>query len=257
LKTAAVPAVTAFLLTCLLLSCSVAPPPGSPETGYTIAGYVGRSSTLPAISENVLLLNGETGKPVDGAQTNWMGKYSFSAVKPGFYIVEAGSIQRKVLIKTESVRLDIDLSSKDGTMDYSKTASAASNKPGGAGGAEGPRGGDASLMQAMAANYWGYSGSTETRLALCPDGTFYDFSESGYSGGSYDSGGNQTMAWGSASQASGKGTWSIQGDAQSGNLTLYYSGGNPQTVQYRPGDDRGCYYFDRRQLCRTGEPTCR
>ena len=108
----------------------------------------------------------------------------------------------------------------------------------------------------MAANYWGYSGSTETRLALCPDGTFYDFSESGYSGSSYDSGGNQTMSWGSASNASGKGTWTIEGNTQSGTITLYYSGGNQQSVNYTPGDEGGCYYFGGRQMCKTGEPNC-
>lgn len=245
-----------LIFACLILSCSVAPPPGSPETGYTITGYVGRSSTLPAINENVLLLDGETGKPVDSAQTNWMGKYTLSGVKPGYYVIEVGSVQRKVLVKAESQRLDIDLSAKDGVMDYAKSAGAVPGKPGKPGVPGGPKGGDASLMQAMAANYWGYSGSTETRLALCPDGAFYDFSESGYSGGSYDSGGNQTMSWGSASQASGKGTWTIEGDAQRGTITLYYSGGNQQTVQYQPGDDRGCYYFSGRQMCQTGEPSC-
>jgi hypothetical protein len=254
--------VFACLIVACLTGCSMAPPPGSPETGYTVTGYVGKSSALPAINENVLLLDGETGKPVDSAQTNWMGKYTFSGVKPGSYVVEAGSVQRKVLVKAESQRLDLDLSAKDGVMDYTKTGSLKSGKSGGtsgpqgASGSGGPKGGDASLVQAMAANYWGYSGSTETRLALCPDGTFYDFSESGYSGGSYDSGGNQTMSWGSASQASGKGTWTIEGDTQRGTITLYYSGGKQQTVEYQPGDDRGCYYFSGRQMCQTGEPTC-
>jgi hypothetical protein len=249
------PALLALLL-CFTLACSVAPPPGSPETGYSITGYVGRSNTIPAVGENVLLLDGETGKPLDSAQTNWMGKYTFSAVKPGFYIVEAGSVQRKALIKAQSLRLDIDLSSKDGTMDYSKAASPAPGKTGAPGAPGAAGGGSASLMQAMAANYWGYSGSTETRLALCPDGTFYDFSESGYSGSSYDSGGNQTMSWGNASQASGKGSWTIEGDEERGTITLYYSGGNQQSVQYQPGAERGCYYFGGRQMCRTGEPSC-
>ncbi|MFZ1947514.1 MAG: carboxypeptidase-like regulatory domain-containing protein, partial [bacterium] len=133
--------VSLLVLSCLVVACltgcSIAPPPGSPETGYTITGYVGKSSALPAINENVLLLDAETGKPVDTATTNWMGKYTFSGVMPGFYTVTAGSVERKVLVKDQSQRLDIDLSAKDGVMDYSKTASLTSGKSGGKAGSKG------------------------------------------------------------------------------------------------------------------------
>ena len=85
-------------------------------------------------------------------------------------------------------------------------------------------------MQQMAARYYGFQGSTETKAALCPNGVYYDASESGYSGQSHNSLGNETMAWGTAGQNQGQGRWTAQGTVQQGVITITYNnnvGGNP------------------------------
>ena len=77
---------------------------------------------------------------------------------------------------------------------------------GGAAGTEAPTGpNDPNLQRQIAGIWWGYSGSTERRIGLCPDGSYRDYTESSYSGQSSNQYGNQTMAWGSGSQSGGAG----------------------------------------------------
>lgn len=109
---------------------------------------------------------------------------------------------------------------------------------------------DANLQQQIAGKWWGYSGSTERRIGLCADGTYYDFTESGYSGQSHNQYGDQTMAWGSASQNSGQGRWIINGSTQSGTIHINYSNGESGNIQYQQINDPGCLSFDGNTLCR-------
>ena len=107
-------------------------------------------------------------------------------------------------------------------------------------------------MANFAGHDWGHSGSTETSLTLRPSGVFLEAFESRYSGASRDSPGNQTVAWGAASQ---RGNWSIQGDGRQATIQLAYPSGNRTSVAYRQAGD-GCYSFNGRTLCRKGPAHC-
>lgn len=231
---------------------------------FKISGFVGKSSTEAASGVTVKLLAGDSGKVLDIVQTGWTGRYTFKDLQPGYYVVQAGELKREVMLKTKDFRMDIDLSSKDGSMSYVKTediqalvSGAASAAAGGSAGTAPPAGpNDPQLMESFAGHYWGYSGSTESNLSLCAGGAFSEQSESGYSGTSRDSLGNQTMAWGTANQSGSRGNWSIQGNDQSGTIQLSYPNGNRRSVTYRRVD-AGCYSFNGRTMCRKGAASCR
>lgn len=229
------------------------------KDAYRISGYVGQSSNQPASGVTVRLLEPGSGKEIGSVRTGFTGRYRFDNLKPGLYVLEAGPIKREVVLKDKDIRLDIDLSAKDGQMRYAKAEDVVKAIEGAAtaAGSGAPPAGpnDPQLMSSFAAHYWGYSGSTEVDLALCPGGTFMERSESSYSGSSRDSLGNQTMAWGTASQGGSRGNWSIQGNAQQGTIRLSYAGGKQQNVTYRQVD-RGCYSFNGRTMCRKGPAPC-
>ena len=233
----------AVVLCAVGLGCAAAPA-GSPETGYAIFGFVGQSSSQAAPGETVIIVDAASGQAVKSATTNFMGKYTVAGLPPGHYLVRAGKVERETVLSGENQRLDIDLSAPSGVMDYSKTGMAKTGG-GGAGAPTGPN--DVDLAKDIAGIWWGYAGKTETKLSLCPDGSFRDFSESGFSGKFDNDGG----AWGTASQSGGSGSWTIQGDGQSGTITLQYAGGKTQAVQYRQTGESGCLYFDQARLCRT------
>jgi len=223
--------------------------------GGKIEGFVGQSATVPAAGETVKLLDGESGKVLDIDETNFFGKYKFDDLEPGYYAIQVGKIKKEVMLKGKKKRLDIDLSVDTGAMDYSKAGKTASGAGGtGKSAPAGPN--DQGLMQQMAARYYGYQGSTETKAALCPNGSYYDTSESSYSGGGYDSLGNQTMAFGAASQGQGGGSWTVQGSVQQGVITVNYSGGNVTRINYRAIDSQGCYDFNGSTMCRQGPANC-
>lgn len=226
---------------------------------FKISGYVGRSSTEPASGVTVRLLEAGSGKVLDTVRTGFTGRYKFENLKPGPYEIQAGELKREVILKAKDLRLDIDLSARDGSMSYVKAEdiqTAISGAAAGATGAAPPAGpNDPQLMSAFAGHYWGYTGNTETSLALCPGGTFIEQSESSYSGSSHDSLGNQTMAWGSASQRGLRGNWSIQGGPRQGTIWLSYAGGKRREVPYRRVD-QGCFSFNGRTMCRKGTAPC-
>ena len=114
-----------------------------------------------------------------------------------------------------------------------------------------------SLMQQMAGVYYSYTsagpaatGGTERQVTLCPNGTYYSGSESGYSGGAGTSG-----AWGSASQQSGRGTWRVQGNVNQGILTTIDSNGKATEYRYqRCGGD--CIYIGNIKFAVAGPANC-
>ena len=122
------------------------------------------------------------------------------------------------------------------------------NTSGQGGAAPGPN--DPNLQRQIAGTWWGYSGSTERRIGLCANGTYQDYSESGYSGQSHDSLGSETMAWGAASQGGGQGSWSISGSTESGTISIRYSDGSTANMKYQQINDPGCLSFDGNTLCR-------
>jgi hypothetical protein len=226
------------------------------EKGYAIKGFIGKSSTQAASNTTVELLDGKTGEVIDGMTTNFFGKYSFSGLQPGVYILQVGDIQKKVYLKEKNVRMDIDLSAKDGTMDYVTPLIKEHLKPLPSGseassGQGNNKSNDTTLASQIAGTWWGYSGSTERKIGLCADGSYMDYTESSYSGSSYDSGGSETMSWGSASQGGGAGSWVIQGDTQSGTIYVTYNNGSQMTLNYQQCGESGCLLFNGNKLCRS------
>ncbi|MEA3373846.1 MAG: hypothetical protein U9Q62_09170 [Campylobacterota bacterium] len=111
-------------------------------------------------------------------------------------------------------------------------------------------GNNQTLANQIAGIWWGYAGSTEREIGLCPGGMYRDFTESGYSGNSYNSMGDATMNWGTANQSSGQGRWTIQGDTQSGVIHVRYNNGSTAALHYHQINDPGCLKFNGNTLCR-------
>ena len=225
---------------------------------FKVSGFVGQSTSAAAPNVTVALIHKDSGEVIGSDQTNFFGKYTIKSVPPGVYVLQVEKIQRTLAVKDKNVRLDIDLSAEAGMMDYLKTGVAeinAKKKGGGPGGSPGPS--DPQMTQAIAGEYYSYAGSTEKKIMFCPEGTFFDSSESSYSGTGADSLGNQTMAWGNASQNQGSGQWAIQGNAQSGAITLVYKSGKRVEVKYQAGPEKGCYKFDGTVFCYSGPARCK
>ena len=244
-----------FSLSFFLISCVTTSPPGNLQTGFTISGYVGKTPTVPAPGETVFLIDGRSQQTIESVVCNFFGKYTFKNLPAGHYIVRVGKINRDVFLRGGDIRLDVDLSTADGSMDYmGHQLKEMEKKPGGKKASPaGPN--DQQLATQIAGVWWGYSGSTERKIGLCPDGSYHDYSESGYSGQTHDSGGYQTGAWGAAGQRAGSGTWTIQGDTQQGTIYVRYNNGNQTTLQYRQCGDIGCLLFNGNKLCRSSA-TC-
>ena len=213
--------------------------------GFKVSGYVGTSSTSAATGINVVLIDKAAGTPVDSVSTNFLGRYKFANVQPGTYIIKAEKVTREVTVIGKDIRMDIDLSAPGGVMDYMKGAMRQSSAP-----PAGPS--DPALQQAMAGEYYSYTGSTERKLMLCPGGTFFDSKESSYSG----SFGTNQGGWGAASQGGGSGSFAIQGSQQSGTITFSYKGGKRTQARYQSTGERGCYKFDGVPFCYSGAPRC-
>jgi hypothetical protein len=225
---------------------------------YKVSGFIGKSTSEAAPGVTVILVHKDSGEVVGTDQTNFFGKYTIKDVPPGVYVLQVEKVERTLAVKAKNVRLDIDLGAEGGMMDYMKTGinqMNEKNKGGGPGGSPGPN--DPQMAQTIAGEYYSYAGSTEKKIMFCPDGTFFDSSESSYSGVGTDSLGNQTMAWGNASQNQGSGQWAIQGNAQSGTITLVYKSGKRVQVKYKAGPEKGCYSFDGTTFCYSGPARCR
>ena len=74
-----------------------------------IAGFVGNSSTSPAARVNVVLYSKDKDQVVDSVQTNFLGRYKFSDVQPGTYVIRVGKVEQEVVVVKKSMRIDIDL----------------------------------------------------------------------------------------------------------------------------------------------------
>ena len=126
---------------------------------------------------------------------------------------------------------------------------------GGSASATGPN--DPELMKQFAGKYYGFSavgggqtGGTERQIMLCPDGTYREFSESGYG-----SGAGTANAWGSASQGGSRGTWRITGNMNEGSITTVGQDGNATNYNFsRCGSD--CVYFGNNKFAYAGPPDC-
>ncbi len=239
-KNRLIPVATIFCITVLVCPLTV--------TAGSVWGFVGIDSGTPGMFLDVELVDRNSDEVVDEETTNLFGKYSFSDVKPGKYYIRVGEAQRKVFVKSGEKRLDIDLSDPKGRMDYSKVGKS-TGKHGSKGRHKDSGSLNSQIARDLAGSWWGYSGSTERSIGLCLDGTYFDSSESSYSGHGYDSGGNETMAWGNASQSGGQGNWSVEGDQNSGTIYVQYSNGNSSSLNYRARGD-GCLNIDGSTMCK-------
>ncbi|MBZ5516277.1 MAG: carboxypeptidase-like regulatory domain-containing protein [Acidobacteriia bacterium] len=220
--------------------------------GFKISGFVGTSSTTAASGVNVVLIDKATGRPVDSVSTGVFGRYSFKNLTPGTYVVKAEKVVREVTVVGKDIRMDIDLSAPGGTMDYMKGAVQQQQRQQQQGNAPAAGPSNPGLQRAMAGEYYSYTGSTERKLMLCPNGTFYDSRESSYSG----SFGTDQGGWGAASAGAGSGSYAIQGSEQSGTITFSYKGGKRSTARYQSTGERGCYRFDSTPFCYSGAARC-
>ena len=207
----------------------------SKKNGLTIVGFLWATNTTPAIGKQVVLKDAMTGKVIAVEQSGFTGKFKFKDLPPGNYLVSAGKFTKPVVLVDKTVRVHINFSTEDGEVDFYAAAEENAKKvdemQGASAASAGPT--DQALAQWIAGEYYSYVGSTERKLMLCPGGVFYDSRESSYSGSSTDSLGNQTSAFGAASQGSGNGNWAIQGDKQSGTITFSYKGKAPRKDAYR------------------------
>jgi len=117
---------------------------------------------------------------------------------------------------------------------------------------------DQQLMQQFAGMYYSFSavgggqtGGTERKVSLCPDGTYREFSETGYSG---DAG--TANAWGSAGQGGTTGTWRIVGNINEGTITTVSASGKATEYPFsRCGND--CIYFGNAKFALAGPAQCK
>lgn len=255
------------LVLSLILAATVALAQEKKKT-YNVSGFVGKSTSEAAPGVSVVLLHKDSGDVVGTARTNFFGKYTIKDVPPGDYVLQVEKVQRALGVKDKNVRLDIDMSDASGVMDYARTGAVMIQKENEAKAAaqgqtqavapgEPPGPSDPEMMNAIAGEYYHFSGSTEKKIMFCPDGVFSDSSESGYSGKGYDGIGNQNMAWGTASQNQGSGQWAIQGSAQGGTITLSYRSGKRVVTKYQAGREKGCYTFNGTLFCYSGPARCR
>lgn len=239
--------------------------PDDPAKGYKIEGFIGKSAQEAAPGELITLVDANTGRALNQVNSNFFGKYSFSQLSPGMYQVRVGQITRDVLLRNKSIRLDIDLSTPAGKMDYmkdamtelSKTLAAESQQSStGSAGSEGTTGPvirDASgwpppyqrppgrstwedsspekLLYKFAGRWDSATSNTLHNIYLKPDGSFEDSYEAGYSGQFVDQGGFQTGHWGATGNEQAGGRWTIQGTLRQGIITLI--GRNGKRTEYR------------------------
>ncbi len=217
-----------------------------------IYGFLWQTNTTPAIGVQVILFDGSTGKVLAATKSNFLGKYKFKNLKPGFYVIRTGKFSRTVLLQNKNANIHFNFSSKDGNMDFVAAAKENSDKMDAA--ATGPT--DPELAKWIAGEYYSYQGSTERKLMLCSGGVFYDSHESSYSGSSTDSLGNETSAFGAANQGSGSGRWAIQGNKQSGTITFSYKGKAASKQQYRSIGDN-CFMIGGVKYCYNAAARCK
>jgi len=101
--------------------------------------------------------------------------------------------------------------------------------------------GSSAISQRFAGTWKNYTKYSETTAVLYPNGTFAIQRTSSYGGNNGE--------WGAASDNNSRGTWRINGNAQTGTLILNYSNGGQDYINYQVHSENGQvywseYYFD-------------
>jgi hypothetical protein len=91
---------------------------------------------------------------------------------------------------------------------------------------------------------WAWTNGYRTEwMTFYPDGTYSDQSEASYSGNMTDGSGNITGNWGATGQDSNMGRWSIQGNRDSGVITVINPDGSQNRYEYKVFVERGEKYY--------------
>jgi len=106
-----------------------------------------------------------------------------------------------------------------------------------------PQTGDQSLVKHFAGEWAWTTGSRTSWMTFYPDGTYSDQSEASYSGNFTDAGGYNTGNWGTASQDSNRGRWTIQGTKDAGVITVIKSDGSQKRYEYKVYVERGEKFY--------------
>ncbi len=230
---------------------------GKKKDSFKIYGFLFLTQDKAAMNVPVRLYSKKTGKLIGVCKSNFFGKYKFKNLKPGEYVVAVGKFYQEIKIVDENKKVQFDFSSPDGiyhpmqifvkNMANEMAKQLSGGDPGKS---------DPALVSWIAGEYYSYEGQTEKKLMLCPNGVFYDFSESSYSGTSYDSSGNATSSFGTASNNSGSGRWAITGTKQSGTITFCYKGKDCQKVKYYSMRDN-CIKINGTTYCYKGKASCK
>ena len=114
---------------------------------------------------------------------------------------------------------------------------------------------DTSLMAYFAGEYYSYSGSTERKLTLCPNGYYAYYTESSYGGNFSDGYGNNTGNWGAGGNNGSKGRWQVVGNKTSGTFVFITQSGERDERSYQVVE-RGVIVIDGVKFGYKGRANC-
>lgn len=103
--------------------------------------------------------------------------------------------------------------------------------------------GDTDLVRHFSGEWAWTSGYRTEWMTFFPDGTYSDQSEASYSGDLSDGWGNVTGNWGVSGQNSNRGRWNIQGNRDSGVITVINPDGSQNRYEYKVFVERGEKYY--------------
>jgi len=103
--------------------------------------------------------------------------------------------------------------------------------------------GDSDLVRHFSGEWVWTNGYRTEWMTFFPDGTYSDQSEASYSGDMTDGSGNITGNWGVAGENSNSGRWNIQGNKESGVITVTSPDGSQNRYEYKVFVERGEKYY--------------
>ena len=114
--------IRSVIVSALLAACAMpGVAPGSPERGFVVWGFLGHGTTTAASGQQATLVNASD-QAVQTVTSDTTGKYVFAYHHPGNYTIRVGTLSMPVVIAGADQRLDIDLSSASGQMNYAAGA---------------------------------------------------------------------------------------------------------------------------------------
>jgi hypothetical protein len=100
------------------------------------------------------------------------------------------------------------------------------------------------LVRHFTGTWVNFTSNTQTGIELSLTGEFAMNYEGSYSGIFENQYGDQTGHWGSAAQEGNRGRWAAQGNLERGVITLTYSDGSQEAVEYQVHVEKGYTYWN-------------